>query len=226
MKKEVLRNGAEVLIRRNTREDLEAMFALQEEVIQALEDSSSLQPLSKEEFLHILEGNGVMLGAYVAEELIAFRALLIPEVDELEHLGKDAGLETEELAQVIYSEISNVKPSFRGNRLQKILGRHILEEIDQDKFRYICATVAPFNIASLSDKFAQGLHIVALKEKYGGSLRYVFMRDFKEHPTEKRKCKIVAMGNIEEQQALLEKGWRGVEIQKQNEEWFVQYRQI
>lgn len=223
MKKEVLRNGTEVLIRRNTTEDLEAMFSLQEEVIQTLEDPSSLQPLSKEEFIHILEGNGIMLGAYVGEELIAFRALLIPSEDEPEHLGEDAGLETEELPQVIYSEISNVKPSFRGNRLQKILGRHILEEIDQAKFRYICATVAPFNLASLSDKFAQGLHIVALKKKYGGNLRYVFMRDFKAQPQETRKCKNIEMGNIEEQQALLEKGWRGVGLVQQGGQWAVKY---
>ena len=32
-----------------------------------------------------------MIGAYYNEQLIAFRAMLEPELDE-EHLGKDAGL--------------------------------------------------------------------------------------------------------------------------------------
>ena len=34
-------------------------------------------------------------------------------------------------------------------------------------------TVAPFNIPSLKDKFAQGMEVAALKEKYSGSMRYV-----------------------------------------------------
>ena len=35
------------------------------------------------------------------------------------------------------------------------------------------AAPLPFNIPSLKDKFAQGMEIAALKEKYGGSMRYV-----------------------------------------------------
>lgn len=221
----VLKNGQEVVIRRNTIEDIDTLLILQEEVIQSLTDTASLQPLSKEEFVHILEGNGIMLGAYANKELIAFRALLIPSVEEPEHLGEDAGLAKEALSQVIYSEISNVKPSFRGNRLQQILGQQIIKEVDQQQFRYICATVAPFNIASLLDKFAQGLQIVALKKKYGGNLRYVFMRDFEAQSQEARACQVISMENIEEQQALLEKGWHGVSIEQQKEQWFVTYHQ-
>ena len=44
---------------------------------------------------------------------------------------------------------------------------------EDSKYDYVCCTVAPFNIPSLKDKFAQGMAIAALKEKYGGSLRYV-----------------------------------------------------
>ncbi len=45
---------------------------------------------------------------------------------------------------------------------------------EMTSFSFICATVAPTNPASLIDKFKQGLEVVALKEKYGGKLRFVF----------------------------------------------------
>ena len=44
---------------------------------------------------------------------------------------------------------------------------------ENSKYDYVCCTVAPFNIPSLKDKFSQGMEIAALKEKYGGSMRYV-----------------------------------------------------
>lgn len=223
--KKILRNGEEVLIRSCTMDDLHALLYLQDEVIASLTTVSFLQPLSTEEFTSILTGNGRMIGAFSGNELIAFRALLIPPVDEPEHLAADAGLAEAVWSQVIYSEVSNVKPSFRGNGLQKILGKLLIEEIDTKQFRYIFATVAPFNIASLVDKFAHGLQIVALKEKYGGNLRYVLQRDFKAQVKQSDMCEFVPMENREEQQVLLAKGWRGVAVEQQGEQWVVQYCQ-
>lgn len=52
-----------------------------------------------------------------------------------------------------------------------------MQQVDLTKFNVVCATVMPGNIASLKDKFSQGMHVAALKLKYGGKLRYVFMKD-------------------------------------------------
>jgi hypothetical protein len=35
---------------------------------------------------------------------------------------------------------------------------------EDGKYDYVCCTIAPFNIPSLKDKFAQGIEIAALKE--------------------------------------------------------------
>ena len=107
--------------------------------------------------------------------------MLVPPIDE-EHLGWDIGLSESELPKVIYQEISNVLPAFRGNQLQKILASLIMQELAKKNhsYRYVCCTVAPFNIPSLKDKFSQGMRIAALKEKYGGSLRYIFVKDLEE----------------------------------------------
>ncbi|MBC6971844.1 GNAT family N-acetyltransferase [Bacillus sp. Xin] len=204
---------------------IEQILSLQDIVIEALENKNSLQPLTLEEYQYILNGNGLMLGAFIEQELIAFRALLAPPIDD-EHLGLDIGLAHEELDRVIYQEISNVHPKCRGNGMQKILAKVIMEELQQtdSKYDYVCCTVAPFNIPSLKDKFAQGMEIAALKEKYGGSMRYVFVKELRGNEKKGRKdMKSVAMSDIAGQQALLTEGYRGYEMENYEGAYFIQF---
>ncbi|KYZ68764.1 hypothetical protein [Bacillus sp. GZT] len=206
-------------------EHIEQILLLQSVVVEALEDKSRLQPLCQEEFQYILEGNGMMIGAFIENELIAFRALLVPPIDE-EHLGLDIGLPESELHRVIYQEISNVHPNWRGNGMQKILATVIMDELQKEdsKYDYVCCTVAPFNIPSLKDKFAQGMKIAALKEKYGGSLRYVFVKELREdNERDWTDIKSVPMNNAGGQQALLSEGYRGYKMEKVDEDFVVKF---
>lgn len=206
-------------------EHIEQILSLQNVVVKALEDKSRLQPLSLEEFQYILEGNGMMIGAFIENELIAFRALLVPPIDE-EHLGLDIGLPESELHRVIYQEISNVHPNCRGNGMQKILATVIMNELQKEdsKYDYVCCTVAPFNIPSLKDKFAQGMEIAALKEKYGGSMRYVFVKELRGN-IEKNWMDVrsVPMSDAGGQQALLSAGYRGYEMKKVDGDFVVKF---
>ncbi|QTD41259.1 GNAT family N-acetyltransferase [Sporosarcina sp. Te-1] len=221
-----LKNGQIVEIRPVGLEQLKEILSLQQKVFSTLSTKTFLQPLTEEEFAYILGGKGVMLGVYLRGELIAFRAMMEPDELDDEHLGLDAGLTKEEFSTVLYSEITNVHPDYRGNSLQRILGRMLLAEIDQEKYRYICTTVAPFNIASLKDKFNLGMHIVALKEKYGTKLRYILMKDLTARPVYRAASVFIHMGNTERQQELLEKGWVGVGMVMEEDEWKVEYRKF
>ncbi|ONH03010.1 N-acetyltransferase [Bacillus cereus] len=208
-----------------TLENIEQILSLQNVVVETLEDKSRLQPLSLEEFQYILEGNGMMIGAFIKNELIAFRALLVPPIDD-EHLGLDIGLPESELHRVIYQEISNVHPNWRGNDMQKILATVIMDELQKEdsKYDYVCCTVAPFNIPSLKDKFAQGMEIAALKEKYGGSLRYVFVKELREeNERDWTDIKSIPMNNAGGQQALLSEGYRGYEMEKVDGDFVVKF---
>lgn len=208
-----------------SREHIEQILSLQNVVVEALEDKGRLQPLSQEEFQYILEGNGMMIGAFIKNELIAFRALLVPPIDD-EHLGLDIGLSESELHRVIYQEISNVHPNCRGNGMQKILANVIMDELQKEdgKYDYVCCTVAPFNIPSLKDKFAQGMKIAALKEKYGGSMRYVFVKELrKDIERDWSDVKIVPMSDASGQQALLSEGYRGYEMEKTDDTFIVKF---
>ncbi|MEG0260523.1 MAG: GNAT family N-acetyltransferase [Lysinibacillus sp.] len=211
-------------VRRLSIADLEAIEGVQYDVVAALEDKRILQPLSGEELEYLLGNHGVMIGAFVGEELIAFRALLEPPIDE-EHLGRDAGLAEEALVRVMYQEISAVHPSYRGYGLQRTLADVIMKELDRTQFDYVCATVMPFNIASLKDKFAQGMHVVALKLKYEGKLRYVFMKNLREEMfVIEGESQLVAMANTERQQQLLKDGWLGVRLLQHEDIWHVEYQ--
>ncbi|HDR7704211.1 TPA: GNAT family N-acetyltransferase [Bacillus thuringiensis] len=206
-------------------EHIEQILSLQNIVVEALEDKSRLQPLSQEEFQYILEGNGMMIGAFIEKKLIAFRALLVPPIDD-EHLGLDIGLPESELHRVIYQEISNVHPNCRGNGMQKILANVIMDELQKEdsKYDYVCCTVAPFNIPSLKDKFAQGMEIAALKEKYGGSLRYVLVKKLRgDKERDWTNVQIILMNDANGQQALLSEGYRGYEMEKVDGDFVVKF---
>lgn len=206
-------------------EHIDQILSLQNVVVEALEDKSRLQPLSLEEFQYILEGNCMMIGAFIENELIAFRALLVPPIDD-EHLGLDIGIPESELHRVIYQEISNVHPNCRGNGMQKILATVIMNELQKEdsKYDYVCCTVAPFNIPSLKDKFAQGMEIAALKAKYGGSMRYVFVKKLRgDKENDWVDIKTVPMSDFDGQKKLLTEGYRGHKMEKHNETYSVQF---
>ena len=209
--------------RKLTESDLHIIQAVQADVCAVLENPAILQPLSDEELLNILRGNGVMIGVFVSGRLVAFRALLKPQIDEDEHLGVD--VDANDFSRVLYQEISNVHPEFRGHGLQKLMARWIMDEVNLAHYDWICATVMPYNIASLKDKFAQGMYVYALKWKYGGKLRYVFGKDLNGNRKFTSDSIHVSMGDTEKQQQLLADGFVGTSMQRVDEDWLVEYRE-
>lgn len=198
---------------------------LQQAVVAALPDPNILQPLSEEELRFILQGNGVMIGLYIEETLIAFRALLRPEVDD-EHLGYDIGLDDTQLSNVLYQEISNVHPNYRGYGLQRKMADYAMSQVDTSMYPIICATVMPYNIASLKDKFSQGMHVAALKYKYGGKLRYVFAKYLTKQLEWTNEVVEVEMNETALQQNLLKNHFLGVQMVQKEAKWFVIYKKI
>lgn len=219
-----LKSGCLLRVRRLGTEDIPDALALQQSVVEELENKDILAPLSFEEFKNIAGSNGILIGAFTGNRLIAFRALLAPSPDEEGHLGLDAGLDENELPYVIYQEVSNVHPRYRGNRLQQQLAKLIMDQLGQERhpYRYICATVMPFNIPSLKDKLAQGIQIVSLKKKYGERLRYTFFKRLDDVTADEwKETAEVPMDDTASQQKLLNAGWRGFQIEKKNGEYIV-----
>ncbi|REB06438.1 GNAT family N-acetyltransferase [Sporosarcina sp. BI001-red] len=226
MKQVTLKDGTSLPVIKLTESDLPEITQLQTKVIEHLSEKTFLQPLTNEDFKYILEGTGVLVGVRAEGNLIAFRALLDPGEDP-EHLGKDAGIPHELWSSVLYSEITNVDPAFRGNGLQRQLGKIVMEEIDTNQYKFVCTTVAPFNIASIKDKFELGMHIAALSVKYETLTRYIMMKSLVTEVMVSDDTSIeVGMGENEEQQKLLQSGWIGTSIQACEEGYTVVYRKM
>lgn len=213
-------------IRRLTLKDIERILLLQADAFHSLEKKDMLSTLSRKEYTHILSSHGLMLGVFVHGQLVAYRALLIPNIEDPEHLGYDIGLTEKELSTVIYQEISVVHPKYRGNGLQQTLARFIMKELTKQyqRYRYVCCTVAPFNIPSLKDKFRQKMTIVSLKEKYDHQLRYIFMKDLRSGRLNAwETIQSVDMSDITYQQYLLRHGWVGFDMKEQHNDYHVLY---
>jgi hypothetical protein len=78
------------------------------------------------------------------------------------------------------------------------------------------ATVAPFNIPSMKDKFSLGLRIGALKEKYGGKLRYIFYKELHRSWQPTAVAQDVPMEDRGRQVELLQAGWIGTRQQSRH----------
>ncbi|WP_025786263.1 hypothetical protein [Sporosarcina sp. D27] len=224
MKKVTLKDGTSLPVIKLTKRDLPEIIQLQTKVIEHLSVKTFLQPLTDEEFEYILDGNGLLVGVRAEGNLIAFRALMDPGEDP-EHLGEDAGIPKEQWSSVLYSEITNVHPEFQGNGLQRQLGKIVMEDVDTDQYKYVCATVAPFNIASIKDKFELGMHIAALSVKYETLTRYIMMKNLVDDVSVVNGDSIeVGMGETAKQQELLEAGWIGTSIHEYDEGFVVIYK--
>lgn len=218
----LLANGVPYTVRLLTMADRDCVLSLQQTGYESMENKEFLSVLSEEEVDRLLSSKGLVVGVFIEGELIAFRALLSPAEDDKEHLALDINVE---LQEVFYQEITVVHPDYRGNRLQQLLAGVVMYEwVKRGRGgRYVCATVAPFNFPSLKDKFSQGMWIAALKEKYGGKLRYVFVKDLKVEP-ECSESTFVPMRDYPSQIQLLAEGWRGVGMKLNGLETIVEYR--
>lgn len=215
-------NGLAIEVNYLAATDLQEIKAVQQAVMDAMKEESHYQSLSTEEFVKLLQDR-TMIGAYHNGTLIAFRALLIPPLDD-EHLGYDIGYPEQSLDRILYQEVTNVHPRYRGYGLQRCLGELLMKELEQNhQFDLVCATVAPFNIPSLKDKFALGLRIGALKPKYGGKLRYIFMKELHTDWCADGEETWLDMAETDAQVHLLQSGWFGTMLKQDGETWLVKY---
>ncbi|MBU5340585.1 MULTISPECIES: hypothetical protein [Bacillaceae] len=219
----ILQNGEPFIVRTLTVDDLDTMSQLQSKVIDHLPSPEFLEHTSKEQFIDIFQKEGIMLGVFVQDRLVAFRIFSSPDSLE-EKIALEVGILKEELPITLFSVVTNVDPDYRGSGLQKLLGEKIMETIDRNRFRYVLSTVAPFNIPSLKDKFFLGFSIVDLKEQYNGKLRYTFFKDFQKESVEFELVDFsVNMSDYGRQKELFQLGYFGTGIFYQNDEWMVQF---
>lgn len=190
--------------------DITAVMALQSNLIAVMENQELYVPISEEEMLLLLEGDGEALGLFIEDKMYAACSLLF-KVEYENNMARELDFSDEELARVAQLELSLVDLDLRGHKLQYKMAGILAERVEKRANpRYLFTTVSPFNYPSIETVTALGLHIAKLGKMYYGWDRYVVYRDFvnpikldTDHPV------IISNTSFAEQQELLKNGYRG-----------------
>ena len=127
----------------------------------------------------ILSGHGFCIVACDTTRNIVGNLLVkYPGLSE-ENLGYDVSLPTEELPKVLHMDSASVLPKHRGHHLESRMISYAETLVDTSKYHYAFATVAPENTASLKSLEKNGYQVMLTKEKYGGVMRCVMMKELK-----------------------------------------------
>ena len=117
------------------------------------------------------------------------RGILYLAVDEDENVGAMffvilPGLHPDNLGYDLNMEAmmdtAAVLPEFRGHHLQYEMMQHAEADLREMGYKYLLCTVHPENVFSRSNVMKQGYEKLLTKEKYGGFLRDIWMKQIIE----------------------------------------------
>jgi len=194
---------------------LQQVLDLQAMIVQNLPSPDLLQPFPPDFMRQHVRNKGRIIGVLADNELIAFRALYFPDMDDHEwNLGFDIGLQDSELSKVANLQMVCVNPLYRGNQLGLKMNRHAIRFLKEETdYIHLCATVHPRNHWNVRVLMKSGFVIRNLKEKYGGKLRYIVYQNLRE------PIKIMSSGevlvkhmDIDEQKKVLKRGFLGIDL--------------
>ncbi len=207
--------------------DLPAVMQLQSDLLAVMEKKDLYVPISEEEMLFLLEGNGEALGLFIDNKMYASCSLLF-NVEYENNMARELDFSAEELARVAQLELSLVKLELRGHRLQFKMASILAERARQKKApRYLFTTVSPYNYPSIETVTDMGLQIARLCKMYYDWDRYVVYRDF-INPVRLDTSQPVIVKNtsLAEQQELLRNGYRGYSQFKDQEGIKIMYARM
>lgn len=199
---------------------LNQMLALQKIVHDSIAEPSLCMKLNEKEMAELLVNDtGLTVGLFDGGKMIGFHAALIPGRRK-DNLGYDLNLRDDVLKSIFHLEICLIHPNYCGKALQTKMSRWLVGQFQKrERFRYLCQTASPHNIASVKNTLAIGALIVQLKAMYGGFERYIFFQDIKTPFTVDTTTKLeVSLKDKHIQQQLLAEGFVGYELNKKDGE--------
>ena len=197
---------------------LQEVIDLEQFVLDKLIDKDLFAPAPTGSYEKILTNRGILIGVFVNDKLIGMSSVYFSNDDD-DNIGKDVGLENEEIYKVVYLCNAVIHPDFRGQGLINKLFNYLIDEVkSKGKWRYILATASPKNYASIKNILSAGLKIIKVKVKFGGYVRFVFYNDIEKPISISTLSEIeVLNSDLEKQKELLEKGYVGFSQKKTQE---------
>lgn len=158
-------------------------------------------------FVDHAERIGRLLGIFTERTLAAYAVLGLPGAGD-DNFGRDHGLPEEVLPKVAHLDGVSVHPSYRGNRLHRLMSEWRMAEARTAGRSILLSTAAPGNHFSLDNLLASSLQIRGLKTKFGG-LRYLLRRDLDVEVRPADAGQWVDARDYALQERLLQEGLRG-----------------
>ncbi len=169
----------EFYIEKASKEDYQLFADVIQTVWEAMEHKEWYMADNAEYTRRMLDsGKGIGYKA-VEEETGSVAGILLvtfPGTEE-SNLGLDIGLPEDALPLVAHMDSAAVLPRFRGNRLQRRLLQAAEEDLRAGGIRYLMCTIHPDNAPSLRTALGLGYRVMTTKEKYGGNLRAVLLKE-------------------------------------------------
>ena len=205
--------------------DLPSILGLYDFVVAKMKDPNMLWRYDDQMVAEFLGEDGIVGGVFVEDRLVAVRVVYFHHEGDLTNplmYKEDAYGETAHLALCV------VHPDFRGNSLQKKLGVYLLQIAQTLRaFPTMCSVVSPHNYPSMSDKFSLNMVVVKLMPKFKGVWRYIFYRNMNKPVVARSETMIfVASGDYQRQIELLEHGYYGVQLGRNNGEIGMFFKQF
>lgn len=158
--------------------DADALAGIIDTVYQQMEHPSWFMPDDADYIRKLMNPGQGLVWKAVEEETGAYAGvfmLLFPG-ETKENLGNDAGLSEEERQKVAHVESVAILPEYRGHGLQYRMMQMAETVARKKNYAYLLCTVHPENRFSRNNMVKMGFHSVVTKEKYGGFLREVMMK--------------------------------------------------
>lgn len=171
-------------IRRSTPQDIDSMLHMIQNVHSQLNQKEWFV-VDEESYTRELLETGKGWG-YIAEEITSGEPAGLFIVNfpgtEAHNLGydifsSDAVLSEQFLSDIVHMDTAVVSPKYRGHHLQYRLISFAENDLKNAGYYKLMCTIHPENIYSLNNALDLGYRIMATREKYGGYLRHILLKE-------------------------------------------------
>jgi len=157
-------------------EDIDAVCALQDQIMDALPDKDIYATYTREETLNQLH-NDVCFIAECEGELAGYSVLIPNDPENPENYGKLYNYDKERLAVTASLDLTMVVPKYRGYGLQRIFNKLRLGVAINMGAKEAFTTISPDNPYSYRNFLVLNFEILETRELYGGKQRYILHKD-------------------------------------------------
>ncbi len=156
--------------------DASNIYDLMKSVYMDLEDKTLFFCDNLEYVKEHVENRGFAVKVVYEGEIVASLIARFPQNDD-DNLGRDVLLPEDVLCKVAHLESIVVHKKYRGYGLQDKMIKFAEKIIFDRGYTYLMATVSPANKHSLANFEKNGYEAVVVKEKYGGMMRAILLKN-------------------------------------------------